>query len=206
MVRRGLTARQGQAGFTLLEMMVALVVLGFLMVGLVQGQRFGFVAWKHQADAIADHDQLDAVDRTLRQLLTQVELRGAGTRGELNFTGTLPMAVATGTRRADMKLSVDPDHQLVLEWTPRAHETSLVPPQTPTTTILMRRVQRLDIAYFAGGDPSSTDAVAWSDQSNATEVPKLLKLTLTFMPGDRRHWPPIVVSPATVGPDMPAPQ
>ncbi len=193
-----------QAGFTLLEMMVALVVLGFLMIGLTEGQRFGFVAWNKQSQVIADHDQLDAVDRTLRQLLTQVELRGAGSQGELNFTGTLPMAVATGTRRADMKLQVDQDHQLTLEWTPRAHATSLLPPQAPTTTILMRGVQRLDIAYYSGGDPGSADAVAWNDQSNATEVPKLLKLTLTFMPGDRRHWPPIVVSPATVGPDMPA--
>jgi general secretion pathway protein J len=193
-----------QAGFTLLEMMVALVVLGFLMVGLSQGQRFGFVAWKHQADAIADHDQLDAVDRTLRQLLTQVELRGAGTRGELNFTGTLPMAVALGTRRADMNLRVDKDHQLVLQWTPRSHETSLLPPQKPTSTVLMRGVQRMEIGYFSGGDPGSANAVAWNDESNATEAPKLLKLTLTFMPGDRRHWPPIVVSPATIGPETSA--
>src|SRR5271170_7447617 len=68
---------KGQAGFTLLEMIVALVVLGFLMIGLTEGSRFGFRAWKHQADMIADHDQMDAVDRTLRQLLTHVQMRAA---------------------------------------------------------------------------------------------------------------------------------
>src|ERR1700735_5087649 len=98
--RRRMAKRQ--AGFTLLELMVELVVLGFLMVGLTEGSRFGFRAWKHQSDTIADHDQMDAIDRTLRQLLTQVQMRAATEPGEIAFTGTLPAAVALGTRRADM--------------------------------------------------------------------------------------------------------
>ena len=48
-------------------------VLGLLMVGLTEGSRFGFLAFKHQSDAISAHDQFDAVDRTLRQLLAQVK-------------------------------------------------------------------------------------------------------------------------------------
>jgi general secretion pathway protein J len=197
-------AKPQQAGFTLLEMMVALVVLSFLMIGLTQGQRFGFMAWHKQAAAIADHDQMDAIDRTLRQLLTQIELRGAGTQGELNFTGTLPMAVALGTRRADMDLQVNKDHQLVLQWTPRAHETQLGPPPLPTSTVLLSGVDRMDVGYWTGGEPASTDSAGWNDQSNATEVPKLIKLTITFPPGDRRRWPPIIVSPAAIGPEVPA--
>jgi general secretion pathway protein J len=194
--------RRGEAGFTLLELMVALVVLGFLMVGLTEGSRFGFRAWKHQGDTIADHDQMDAIDRTLRQLLTQVQMRGAADPGELAFTGTLPAAVATGTRRADMELMIDKDHQLVLQWTPHRHETPLGPPATPTTTVLLRGVGRMDIAYWHGADPSNnSDQTGWDDQASASETPKLIKLTIQFPPGDRRNWPPIVVAPAAMGPD-----
>src|ERR1700753_1633933 len=108
--------RMANRGFTLLEMIVVVAVMGFLVIGLTEGSRFGLRAYKHQADMIADHDQFDAVDRTLRQLLTQVQMRGGTDAGALSFTGNLPAAVAVGTRRADMDLLVDPDHQLILNW------------------------------------------------------------------------------------------
>ena len=92
------------SGFTLLEMLVALVVLGFLMVGLTQGSRFGIQAWRHQADMIAAHDQFDSIDRTLRQLLSQAELRESDERGVLTFAGQLPVAVGLTVRRAEMQL------------------------------------------------------------------------------------------------------
>jgi len=197
-----MTDTRRQAGFTLLELIVALVVLGFLMVGLTEGSRFGFRAWKHQSDTIADHDQMDAIDRTLRQLLTQVQMRAATEPGDIAFTGTLPAAVALGTRRADMDLLVDKDHQLVLQWTPHRHETPLGEPPTPTTTILLRNVGRMDVGYWHAGDPSNnSDQSGWNDQANAGETPKLIRLTIQFPPGDRRRWPPIVVSPAAMGPE-----
>jgi general secretion pathway protein J len=193
-----------QAGFTLLEMMIALVVLGFLMVGLTEGSRFGFRAWKHQADIIADHDQMDAIDRTLRQLLTQSQMRGGATQDTLSFTGTLPAAVAIGTRRADMDLMVDKDHQLILQWVAHRHETSLSGPEKPTTTVLLRDVGRMDVGYWSGGDATGNgDQSGWSDQINASETPKLIRLTIQFPPGDRRKWPPIIIAPDSVGVSAP---
>ena len=62
----------------------------------------------------------------------------------------------------------------------------------------------MDVGYWTGGDPGSTDSAGWNDQSNATEVPKLIKLTITFPAEDRRRWPPIVVAPAALGPEDPA--
>jgi general secretion pathway protein J len=218
-----------QGGFTLLEMVIVVVIMGFLMIGLTEGQRFGFRAWKHQADNIADHDQFDAVDRTLRQLLTQVEMRPATDPSTLSFTGTLPAAVALGTRRADMDLAVDPDHQLILRWVPHRHETPLGNPAKPVTTVLLRNVGKMDIGYFGGGDPNAggtpnaggppnggapnggsaptptpsagSDEASWTDQLNAGDTPKLIKLTFEFPPGDRRHWPAIIVAPAALGPE-----
>jgi general secretion pathway protein J len=187
-------------------MIVVVAVMGFLMIGLTEGSRFGFRAWKHQSDMVAEHEQFDAIDRTLRQLLTQVQMRPGAEPGVLSFTGTLPAAVALGTRRADMDLAVDADHQLVLRWIPHRHETPLGNPEKPVTTVLLRGVGRMDIAYWHGGDPSAAgDQSGWNDQLNANETPKLIKLSLQFPPGDRRSWPAIVVAPAAMGPSDPEP-
>jgi len=192
----------GPRGFTLLEMIVVVAVMGFLVIGLTEGSRFGLRAYKHQADMIADHDQFDAVDRTLRQLLTQVQMRGGTEAGALAFTGNLPAAVAIGTRRADMDLLVDPDHKLILNWVPHRHETPLGNPEKPVTTVLLRGVGRMDIGYWHGGDANAAgDQSGWNDQLNANETPKLIKITLQFPPGDKRSWPAIIFAPAALGPE-----
>ena len=58
-----------QAGFTLLEIMVALVVFGILVAGLAQGVQFGLRAWNGQTALIAQRGDMDAGDRALRGLI-----------------------------------------------------------------------------------------------------------------------------------------
>ena len=67
-----------QSGFTLLEMLVALVVLGFLMVGLTQGVRAGLTMWGAQARRVGETADLDAGARVLRRLLSGISLLSAG--------------------------------------------------------------------------------------------------------------------------------
>ena len=57
------------AGFTLLELVVALAVFGFLLVGLSQTVRFGLTAWRQVARISASKTDLEAVDRTLRTVI-----------------------------------------------------------------------------------------------------------------------------------------
>jgi general secretion pathway protein J len=175
-------------------------VLGLLMVGLAEGSRFGFQAFRHQSAAISAHDQFDAVDRTLRQLLAQVSLRESDTDQELTFTGQLPLSVGLATRRADMKLLIDKKHRLILRWMSRAHEISLEPDQKPTDTVLVTGLARFDIAYWKEADRTTGEPAGWTDAWGGMNQPRLLRLTLTFPPGDGREWPPIVVAPAAIGP------
>src|SRR6202012_3813009 len=80
--------------------------------------------------------------------------------------------------------------------------TPLGDPARPVTTILLRGVGRMDIAYWSGADPNAAGSQSgWNDQSNANETPKLIKLTIRFPPGDKRNWPSIVVAPASLGPE-----
>src|SRR5918997_799427 len=61
-----------QAGFTLLEVLVALAVLGFLTLGLAGGVRFGLGAWDSQARLIDRTGDLDVADRALRRIVAQL--------------------------------------------------------------------------------------------------------------------------------------
>ena len=62
-----------EAGFTLLEIVVALVVLGILLVTLTRGVQFGLAAYDRQDGMVATAGRLEAVDRTLRRLITLLD-------------------------------------------------------------------------------------------------------------------------------------
>src|SRR5260370_21035240 len=63
-------ARQG--GFTLLEMVVVVTVLGFLIIGLTQGVRTGLTLWEAQSRRVGETAELDAATRLLPALLSGI--------------------------------------------------------------------------------------------------------------------------------------
>ena len=181
-----------QAGFTLLELLVGLVVLSFILAGLNQGVRYGFRATEAQARVRDGSGDLDAIDRTLRGLIEQADpgddhsgptLRG--TASTVAFTADLPTAASGITRHADMTVFVDPAHRLVLRWTPHLHATAFVAPPPPATTELIGNVQALQASYW--GD-------SWLSGWDKERLPSLVRLRVVFLPGDSRHWPDIVIA------------
>ena len=67
-MRRSAPVRQAN-GFTLLELLVALTVLGFLLVGLAQGVHFGLLAWRTGVRLTNSNDDFNTLDSTLRHLI-----------------------------------------------------------------------------------------------------------------------------------------
>lgn len=186
--------RCAEGGFTLLELLVALVVLGFILAGLTQGVRFGLRATDRQARALADRSELDAVDRAFRRLVEQMDpgtnRDGAGVRGSasrLTFVSELPAASGLATRLADIALGVDGARRLVLRMTPRPAGKPFGPQPMPLETELLRDVDHIELAYWPRG-PAPQWRTAWS----ASDLPLLVRLRVVFPPGDRRHWPDIV--------------
>ena len=51
-----------QAGFTLLEVIISIVVLGFILAGMSQGARVGMHAWDLQTRAVQRAAELDRLD------------------------------------------------------------------------------------------------------------------------------------------------
>ncbi len=189
--------RQHEAGFTLLELLVALTVLGFVLAGLSGGVRYGLRAADTQARTLAERSELDAVDRALRRLIegmdpgTPREGSGfQGSAGRLVFVSELPAASGLPSRQAVVALGLDGARRLVLRATPRLPGKPFGPPPLPIEEELLRDVDRIEFSFLA------RDAGAnWSSAWTGKELPHLIRLRVVFPPGDRRHWPDIVAGP-----------
>lgn len=189
--------RAGESGFTLVEMLVTLVVLGFVIAGLAQGLHFGMTAWGVQTATIAQDSALDTTDRALRNLLARMEPGNdphqpaiRGTDHALEFTAELPANAPIGPlRRADIALAVQPGSGLVLHWSPDFHTQWIVPPR-PQVTPLLAGVAAISFGYY-GAERSAP--AGWHDTWTGDVPPALIRIHLSLPPG--RHWPDIIVAP-----------
>jgi len=185
------------AGFTLLEILVALVVFGFVMIGLTQGVQFGLHARAVQARTVDTRSALETTDRVLRNLIEQMDPGGtdqpptvAGSEHSLRFATILPNGeTGLNVRPIDAALLVDGAHRLVLRWTPRLHAVRFGPPPRVTDNALLGGVDHVDFAYW---EPSRK---AWVENWSNASSPALVRIRIVFAKGDRRHWPELIVVP-----------
>jgi general secretion pathway protein J len=194
-----------QAGFTLLEMLVVVGVLGLLMVGLTQGVRAGLTLWDAQSRRVNETAELDAAARILRTLLSGIapppsagfapgvvstaEIKGSAE--SLTFLGDLPTGLGT-TQRAEITLELR-QGRLILRWTPHRHELSAAPAPKPVETELIRGVDHLDFAYW--GSLSPDRAAGWQAQWDGPAIPELIRVRLVLAKDDRRHFPDLIAAP-----------
>ncbi len=181
-------------GFTLLEVLVALVVFGCLVVGLAQGMRFGLRAWNAEARVATAQGDLDAVDRTLRELVAAMLPAAdpdaaslSGTANSLALVTELPMASGSLTP-VSATLVLDAAHRLVLRWRPDPHAERLAPPAPVTSTTLIEGVSALQLSYMPPGG-------GWTSAWHRHALPALVRIRVAFMPESSRRWPDIVAAP-----------
>ncbi|MBV9551837.1 MAG: prepilin-type N-terminal cleavage/methylation domain-containing protein [Alphaproteobacteria bacterium] len=190
------------SGFTLLEILIALAVLGLLVAGLVQGMRTAFAMWSAQTRAIDDATDTDAAARVLRRLLASMQpvspngfaagtthapvLAGEPTRAY--FVGDLPSGLGE-SRRADVTIERRGD-RVVLDWLPRDTTAGQTGPSSRAADLL-RGVAALRFAYWQPGDAGG----AWLDHWQQPTLPKLVRVQIDFDAGDRRRWPDLIAAP-----------
>lgn len=191
------SAKRTSAGFTLVELLVTLAVMGMLA-------GIGVVLVRSAAQQIARSEAADkkmaevaAVQTALRRMIGHAvyagNLPGLPARADiLQLEAPLPMALAGGQRGA-IKLAVagqENGNDLVMEW--RAHSA-------PGTQAEWRRATLLggikDARFFYYGKNGNVLQKAWSPEWTHTQPPELIKLDIIFAEKDIRQWPEFVVAP-----------
>lgn len=195
-------AREPRAGFTLLELLVSMALLGLL--GLLLGGAF------HMATTHVGRRQ-EALDRSAELVATEAFLRerlaaaipavpqgwgeGAvlfdGEADGLSFVAPAPDSVPAGGFL--VYTIVHADDGLVLRWRPY---DGTVPEGPGTDTLLLPGVREARFAYHGARDG---DAPAWHGRwKEQPALPALVRLALTD--GDGRPLPDLVVAPRVGAP------
>lgn len=197
-----MTGRAAVNGFTLIEMLVSLGLLGLVSVMIVEGLAAGTrIVAKSDARIVAGETVEAAqslVRARLERLLPLTRFDSSqpfadleGTADSLKFLA--PPADSQGPsppRR--FRLLVSPQGDLVL-----ASINAFASDDEPRyrRDVLLRGVRRLDISYF--GPAPVTAGRYWQDSWSQRSAPPLaIRLRLVFAPGDRRRWPELIIRPA----------
>ncbi len=190
-----------RAGFTLMEVLAALVVLGLVVAMLSQGTRFGFDAARRQTRQTDQVAELEAAARTIRWLIEHAAPpRGQnpspfrGSEQSIALRTELPLAAGSQSeRRIDALLAVDAQHRLVLRWVPYVHAVSLGPPPPQREAVLVTGLDRLAIRYW--GQPDAKTPPAWFGGWFGSGPPRVIRVGLVFPPRAHRHWPDVIAIP-----------
>lgn len=199
MTRRTRWASRSSHGFTLLELLVAISLLGLVFVLISGGIRFGTKAWVAGSQARAMVDDRRIVQGVLlRQLGSALALpvettrltravEFEGTPARITFVGTAPaLAAPPGLYRYRLELEHGDDGvSLVLSW------RSSKPAREGRETL----VTGLGSAVFAYyGDPRGERVRQWRDSwEDGVKLPQAVRLAVTSDRRRNRPWPPIVV-------------
>lgn len=205
------------AGFTLLEVLVAMTVLGVLTGLLTSGLGFGVRVWEHERSELDDWSDLQTVQGIIRRVLSQawpLNVPGPngtqtggflGTATAIRFLGPSPaQSLPGGIYKYTLISRPDPDGlRLILTWQrqapePRRPARSGAAPAVeegpaPKEVVLAEHLATAVFSYFGAAEEGTRPS--WKDQwDDATKLPQLVRVHITYLPGDRRRWPELIVA------------
>jgi general secretion pathway protein J len=196
---------QGEAGFTLVELLVALGLLTLVATVLFASLRFGILAWGRGAAHVDDVEQITFVQNFLRRSIGDAyplfSVAGAN-RGQVAFEGTAtslkllapsPIALGGGGR-SWLMLSLerhDLRTDLVLISQPELGDSQVaVISQKP----LITNVQHIEFSFY--GRSRGERMAQWRERwMGEATLPELVRIRVEFPQGDARLWPELVVKP-----------
>jgi len=196
-----------QRGFTLIEMAVALAVVAMIAVVLFEGLRFSQRAHEKVVGRGGDSWQIFASQRLIRSLLESAYPRDPaaaemvptygieGDREKLSVLAGAPLAAGgSGLQRYEIEPRRNSKGRtdVVVRWRTELAAQSQSADST-AEEILIENVAAVKWAYLdaeRGAEP------AWLDQWRGhASLPRLVRLEVSFVSGDPRTWPELVVSP-----------
>ena len=196
--------RTDEAGFTLIELTIALVLLGLIMSTLFASLRFGTRASTETSSHLTRVDALQRVRALLKEEVTRaypylittdrthpkVAFEGGST--SMEFLGVFPESLQQpGRAKVRFALEQTEGHgiQLMLSLVP---ELSLS--REGVHEVLLDAISDADIGYLSNRDGSNpgTWSSTWSDQ---TVLPKLIRIRIKFNDSNPYAWPDMLIAP-----------
>jgi len=199
-------AQSYRSGFTLLELLVVISLFAMMSLALMGSLRLGSRVWEQGAAAGQRTDDLRIAAEFLNASLSNAYplldrsdpsrpmLRFSGEAKALHYLAPMPQVLeGAGLARIDLrlgrggagagKLIIDLRRELAFA------DAAPWPPN-----LLLDGVEDIDIAYFGAAERGQ--APDWQDHwQSAIALPQLIRIRVTFPPGDKRSWPELVVAP-----------
>lgn len=198
--------RDAEAGFTLVELLVALALFSLLCSLLFGNVQFGMKAWQYGAAHSEQADHTMVVQTLLRRILeeayplfvandpTQPHVDFDGNEKSLGFLSTAPIAAGAGGRYRFVVTTDQHGARTDLVLTSRPELADGLDRSLITRTALVTDVERVEFFYF-GAAPSDRAAQWHSTWTQQSAMPQLVRIRARFHPGDSRPWPDLVVAP-----------
>lgn len=191
-----------QAGFTLVELLVSLAIMGMMAAMLLSGLVTGRRVWERVEDRTRAGEDVASSQALLRSLVRRLYPQGS-------FQGSQPYILFTGSDHAMLFQSAAPDTQAPAP--PLSYRLSLSaggglvldsgstlapdPSRLADRTIITTGVRALDLAYYGAAAPDNRPR--WRNQwVRQARLPQMIRIRAMFAPGDRRRWPELLVQPA----------
>lgn len=199
---------QASRGFSLAEMLVVLVLIGFIATLLMGGIGFGVRAWETSATREDQAQQVSAAQNLLRNLLQGTELVfktagspelpvGGGLRGsegDLVFVAPLPAGRGIGGAY-EFSLSIIEQGEIqvvVLQWRPFRPDRS-IPVYETGRVVVADSIKDLRFTYFGADAPGN--APSWvSAWTRRDALPQLVKIDLEPSDDQLVRWPTMLVA------------
>ena len=197
---RAIMQNQGDSGFTLVELLVAMTLLGFLTVLLFGGLRFGTRAWERSQENYADENAVRSAESLLAMTIAQaypLPLRSSTYGQDVDFDGEARQMTwltaaddgSGGMRR--LRLRAQPQiGSMDLDLFADA-ELTAAPDAAPRH--LLSKISAFELSYLGRrvGEKAARWAADWHGQKH---LPELVRVRV-HMKDTRLIWPDLVVAP-----------
>jgi general secretion pathway protein J len=221
-----MSRQSGAAGFTLLELLVAMTVLAVLTGLLATSVSFGARIWEREQAELEQWAELQMVQDVIRRTLGEAWPLGVptgtgtqnagfvGTSGSIHFFGPPPaQSLVGGIYQYGLLSRAGPEGvSLVLTWglrnpdgTQRTARRGRIGLNRRSDNvdvkeiILVARLTSAEFSYFGNSDDEDQADARWRDRWEAAKLPLLVRVHVQFPTGDRRRWPDFLVAPAITG-------
>jgi general secretion pathway protein J len=190
-------------GFTLVELLIALTLLGLVLALMSGGFRFGISAWESGDHRIAQSNEIGAVQNLLRNEIGQARALPVNSRmstlketfkgspTELEFAAPLPAHMGPGGYYLFSLHAGEVRDRLglVLAW--RAYRPDMFAAgrdKHGEEAVLLDDIRRIAFAYY--GQSDADQVPVWTDNwGDRRGLPKLVRIRVELPPGERQDWP-----------------